>query len=70
MRRIVRRTTTLVTVQTWTMTWAEEIPAPDAALPDSAPALPPSPAAGAPAPSAEPPALPDLAGDDATQDAS
>ena len=52
------------------MTWAEEIPAPDAALPDSAPALPPSPAAGAPAPSAEPPALPDLAGDDATQDAS
>jgi len=70
MRRIVRRTTTLITVQTWTMTWAEEIPAPDAALPDSAPALPPSQAGGAPAPSAEPPASPDPAGDAAAHDAS
>ena len=37
MRRIVRRTATIVTVQTWTVTWAEDDPA--AEPPQADPAL-------------------------------
>jgi hypothetical protein len=48
MRRIVRRTATIVTVQTWTVTWAEEDPAAE-----PAPAVPAPDQLAGPAPAAE-----------------
>jgi hypothetical protein len=40
MRRIVRRTATIVTVQTWTVSWAEEDPAAEPPKAEANPALP------------------------------
>ncbi len=65
MRRIVRRTATLVTVQTWTVTWAEEIPAAEPPPAQAAPSLPAGPAHESPAPSEEPRTAPDAPGDGA-----
>ena len=47
MRRVVRRTNTIVTVQTWTVTWTEDVPSAE-----SLPAALPAPASDAPAPEA------------------
>jgi len=47
MRRIVRRTATVVTVQTWTVTWVEEMPEPETPRDDPLAILP-----------AEPPEMP------------
>jgi len=58
MRRVVRRTDTVVTIQTWTVTWTEDVPAHEpapatpAALPGPAPEIAPE----------TPPALPDSSG--------
>jgi hypothetical protein len=63
MRRIVRRTVTLVVVQTWTVTWAEEPLAADPLLAEAAQCLARGPAPDAPETSLEAPrSLPNAAG--------
>ena len=55
MRRIVRRTDTVVTVQVWTVTWAEDVPASEPARVEARPALPSGPPPEAPAATPETP---------------
>ena len=42
MRRIIRRKATVVTVQTWTVTWEEDVPVAAPAPEKTTPALPPA----------------------------
>ena len=59
MRRIIRRTDIIVTTQTWTVTWAEDVPASEPSPAGPLPALP----LAAPATAPEtPPAPPDSNG--------